>query len=72
MGCWNCGKVELLQGNCTCKMTCWIMGPEWKDEDIILGVDFLNHYKGCLKFPHWTYFHCPGATQAVEEYGGLS
>jgi len=26
------------------------MGPEWKDEDIILGVDFLNHYKRCLKF----------------------
>jgi len=26
------------------------MAPEWKDEDIILGVDFLNHYKGCLKF----------------------
>jgi len=22
-------------------MTCWVMGPEWKDEDIILGVDFL-------------------------------
>jgi len=33
-------KVELLQGNCTCKMTCWVMGPEWKDKDIILGVDF--------------------------------
>jgi len=43
-------KVELLQGNHTCKMTCWVMGPEWKDEDIILGVDFLNLYKGCLKF----------------------
>jgi len=26
------------------------MGPEWKDEDIILGVDFLNYYEGCLKF----------------------
>jgi len=25
------------------------MGPEWKD-GIILGVDFLNCYKGCLKF----------------------
>jgi len=35
-------KVELLQGNHTCKMTCWVMVPEWKDEDIILGVDFLN------------------------------
>jgi len=43
-------KVELLKGNCTCKMTCWAMGPEWKEEDIILGVDFLNHYKGCLNF----------------------
>jgi len=43
-------KVELLQGNRTCKMTCWVMGPEWKDEDIILGVDFLNCDKGCLKF----------------------
>jgi len=43
-------KVELLQGNSTCKMTCWVMGPEWKDEVIILGVDFLNRYKGCLKF----------------------
>jgi len=43
-------KVELLQGNCTCKMTFWVMGLEWKDEDIILGVDFLNRCKGCLKF----------------------
>jgi len=43
-------KVELLQGNCTFKMTCWFMGPEWKDKDIILGVDFVNRNQGCLKF----------------------
>jgi len=26
------------------------MCPEWKDKDIILGVDFPNRYEGCLKF----------------------
>jgi len=42
-------KVELQHGNRTYRMTCWVMGPEWKDDNIILGMDFLMHYEGRLE-----------------------
>jgi len=42
-------KVELQHGNRTYRMTCWVMGPKWKDDNIILGMDFLVRYEGHLK-----------------------